>query len=432
MRWIKKIFPALLAFVILCSSSSALAISLSSKGGFVLNANTYEEVYSYNGDTPMVPASMTKVMSLYVIYDAMAKGAVTKDTQIPISPQLAAYSRDPGYSNVYLSSGATYSLDELLSAIVVVSANAAVMAVGDYLFGSEANFVSRMNQFVSDWGLNAWFADCTGVSSQNRISPRSMATVANRLIADYPDVLNYSSQTSINFRGTGYSSTNKMLPGRQFDYTGTQGLKTGTTSAAGCCFTGTVERDGVRLISVIMGAPATNIRYTDSIKMLDYSFAKIAETQKNPEIPSPTPEDIANQNAVAISDATRIFINDCEIPAYISRGSVQKDLVMIDDLVNYGFDISYDQKTNTVTVYNNRDKEINAYPSSEIETAAGVDISNTETAAVLLIDGEGDKGTYAAEIFDLNGYLAIDVNELVHMGWVMKNENTKMVIVVTR
>lgn len=429
MRRFKNIFPALLAVVILCSSTSALAVSLSSKGGFVLNADTYEEVYSYNGDTALVPASMTKVMSLYVIYDAMAKGAITKETQIPISPQLAAYSRDPGYSNVYLTSGAYYSLDELLSAIVVVSANAAVMAVGDYLYGNETNFVARMNQFAADWGLNAWFADCTGVSSQNRISPRAMATLANRLVTDYPDVLNYSSQTSISFRGTPYSSTNKMLPGRQFDYFGTRGLKTGTTSAAGCCFTGVVERDGTRLISVIMGAPATNIRYTDSIKMLDYSFAKIAEEQQNTVIPQPSPETVTQTTPVS---NTRIYINDCEIPAYVSYGSVQKDLVMVDDLANYGFDVSYDSATNTVTIYNNRDKELNPYPADEIENPTDVSVNGTAPAAVLLIDGADDKGTYAAEVYDVNGYVAIDINELVHMGWVMKNDKTSTVVVVTR
>ena len=288
MRKFKKILPLALVLAAALNITSAYAISIASRGGFVMNANTCEELYGYNADTLMVPASMTKVMSLYVIYDAMAQGRVAKDTQIPVGSSLAAFSRDPGYSNVCLSAGATYSLDELLGAIVVVSANAAVMAVGDYLYGSEANFVARMNEFVGTWGLDAYFADSTGVSARNKITPRSMATLANRLVTDYPDILNYTTRTSINFRGTTYYATNKMLPGRDYDYEGTQGLKTGTTSAAGACFTGTVVRNGVRMISVIMGAPATNTRYTDSITMLDYAFSK-AEAQPEPQVSAPEP-----------------------------------------------------------------------------------------------------------------------------------------------
>lgn len=102
--------------------------------------------------------------------------------------------------------------------------------------GSEANFVDEMNNWLSAWGVNGYFVDCTGVSSRNKISPRGMATVANRLISDYPDVLNYTSLTFLNFRGYTYYPTNKMLPGGAYEYEGADGLKTGTTSAAGCLF----------------------------------------------------------------------------------------------------------------------------------------------------------------------------------------------------
>lgn len=114
MKFCRKFLPLFVAFGVILNLSSAYAIGISARGGFVLNANTCEEVYSYQGDTPMVPASMTKVMAAYVIYDAMAQGRISKDTMIPVGSALAAYSRDPGYSNVYLSAGASYSLDELL------------------------------------------------------------------------------------------------------------------------------------------------------------------------------------------------------------------------------------------------------------------------------------------------------------------------------
>ena len=174
LRFIKKIVPLFIAVAVLTSGMSAFALSLSCRGGFVLDSQTYEALYEYNADTPMVPASMTKILSLYVIYSHLADGSLTKETQIPVGRELAAYSRDPMYSNVALTAGATYSVDELLAAICVVSANAAVMAIGDYICGSEAGFVNEMNNWLSYWGVNGWFVDCTGVSSRNKISPRGM------------------------------------------------------------------------------------------------------------------------------------------------------------------------------------------------------------------------------------------------------------------
>ena len=117
----------------LLSSVSAYAVSISARGAFVLDSETGEALFVHIPDTPIPPASMTKILSLYVIYSHLADGSLSKDTQIPVGRALANYSRDPGYSNVYLDAGATYSVDELLGAICVVSANAAVMAIGDYL-----------------------------------------------------------------------------------------------------------------------------------------------------------------------------------------------------------------------------------------------------------------------------------------------------------
>ena len=391
MKSLKRILPLAVAVALILNATSAFALSISSRGGFVLNANTNEEVYGQNADTPMVPASMTKVMSLYVIYSHLADGSLTKETLIPVGSAIAAYSRNPNYSNVPLSSGASYTVDELLGAICTVSANAAVMAIGDYICGSEAGFVNEMNNWVRTWGLNAWFADCTGVSSQNRISPRSMATLANRLVTDYPDVLQYTMAGSINFRGTTYYATNKMLPGKAYDYYGTVGLKTGTTSAAGCCFTGVVDRDGTRLISVVMNAPSTNMRFTDSIKMLDYSWEQLASQQAAaPQYTEPEPKDYI------VATDLRIYINDWEIPTYLHTGSGTSGVIMVNDLADYGFDISYDVYTDTVTITNNVGKEITAGPSYDemglYDESERFAVSDMEPAKVLLKNGPDDLG----------------------------------------
>lgn len=422
------------ALTIVFSSVSSYAISLSSRGAFVLDSDTGEALFVHNADTAIPPASMTKIMSLYVIYSHLADGSLSKDTQIPVSRALANYSRDPGYSNVYLNAGATYSVDELLKAICVVSANAAVMAIGDYISGSESAFVAEMNNWISSWGVNGYFVDCTGVSSSNRISPRGMATVANRLITDYPDVLNYTSLTFLNFRGQTYYPTNKMLPGGVYEYEGTDGLKTGTTSAAGCCFTGTATRNGKRLISVVMGASSTNMRYVDTIKMMDYSWDLLSQRGDSVYVDE-TPKDYI------VATDLRCFVNDWEIPTYIHYGTEENGyqdcaVVMLGDLADYGFDISYDLDSDTVTIINNTDKDLTAGPNygeqSWYDDETKLQLSDWEPAKILLKNGYDDPGVYAERTFDINGSGAIAIDELWHMGTVVWNEKYNLVVVVTR
>lgn len=422
------------ALTIVFSSVSSYAISLSSRGAFVLDSDTGEALFVHNADTAIPPASMTKIMSLYVIYSHLADGSLSKDTQIPVSRALANYSRDPGYSNVYLNAGATYSVDELLKAICVVSANAAVMAIGDYISGSESAFVAEMNNWISSWGVNGYFVDCTGVSSSNRISPRGMATVANRLITDYPDVLNYTSLTFLNFRGQTYYPTNKMLPGGVYEYEGADGLKTGTTSAAGCCFTGTATRNGKRLISVVMGASSTNMRYVDTIKMMDYSWDLLSQRGDSVYVDE-TPKDYI------VATDLRCFVNDWEIPTYIHYGTEDNGyqdcaVVMLGDLADYGFDISYDLDSDTVTIINNTDKDLTAGPNygeqSWYDDETKLQLSDWEPAKILLKNGYDDPGVYAERTFDINGSGAIAIDELWHMGTVVWNEKYNLVVVVTR
>ncbi len=441
-RKVSRLFKLITVFAVtaalLCGSLSVYAVSISAKGGIVLDQSTGEALYEYNADTAVVPASMTKLVALYVIYSHIANGSLSKDTLIPVGSALAAYSRDPGYSNVYLTAGESYTLDELLGAICVVSANAAVMAVGDYICGSEAGFVNEMNTLIANWGVNGYFVDCTGVSSRNKISPRGMATVANRLITDYPDILNYSSLTSINFRGTMYYPTNKMLPGGAYEYFGADGLKTGTTSAAGCCFTGTASRDGKRLISVVMGSTSTNMRYVDTIKMMDYSWDILAQ-RGNAGYKEPTVNNKPKDYIVATD--LRCFINDWEIPTFIHYGNEQNGyqdcaVVMLDDLKDYGFDVSYDLATDTATVINNTDKDLTAGPNYGEQYSYGenekLEISDWEAAKVLLKNGPNDPGIYAQNTFDINGRGAISIDELWHMGTVVWNEKYNLTVVVTR
>lgn len=377
-----------------------------------MEAGSGDELYGYNADTAMAPASMTKVMAVYAVYDAMERGSITKDTVITIGPALAEYSRNPEYSNVRLGANTGYSLDELLQAVFVVSANAAIMAIGDYLYGSETNFVARMNQFVSDWGINARFADCTGVSPNNRVSPRAMASIANRLVTDYPDCLSYSSRTSINFRGQTYYATNKLLRGKNYDYIGAVGLKTGTTSAAGACLTAVAERGGIRLISVVMGAPYSDARYTDSIRMLDYAFNAAANRMTAPE-----------PNAHLIE----AYVNDMPIPAFYEEGNESVILVRIEDLSKNGFDVSYEENGSLIYAVNNDQRESIGHTDM---SADGLVISARRNTEIVLRQNPDDYGMCASPIYDISGKAAIDIRDLAFMGWVKINDGKA--IAVTR
>lgn len=401
-----------------------------------MDAETGETLFIHNADSLAAPASMTKLLALYVIYSHMASGELDKNTQIPVSSALAAYSRDPGYSNVYLTAGESYSLDEMLKAICVVSANAAVMAVGDYICGSEENFVTEMNYWLGIWGVDGYFVDCTGVSSSNRISPRGMATVAQKLLSEYPDILNYTSLTYLNFRGDSYYPTNKMLPGGAYEYAGADGFKTGTTSAAGCCFTGTAERNGKRLISVVMGENSTNMRYVDTIKIMDYCWELLdSRGESEQTYVDSTPKDFI------VATDSRCFINDWEIPTFIHYGTEDNGyqdcaVVMLDDLKDYGFDVTYDINSDTVTVINNTDKDLTAGPNyGEQETYVTDEklaLSNWEPAKILLKQNPADPGVYAERTFDINGRGAISIDELKYMGSVIWNQKYNLTVVVTR
>lgn len=421
------------AICIILSSMSAFAAGISARGAFAIDAETGEALFIHNSDSLAPPASMTKLLALYVIYSHMASGEIDKDTQIPVGYELAAYSRNPEYSNIYLTAGETYSVDEMLKAICVVSANAAVMAVGDYICGSEQNFVTEMNYWLGLWGVDGYFVDCTGVSSQNKITPRGMATVAQKLVTQYPDVLNYTSINYLNFRGDSYYPTNKMLPGGAFEYAGADGLKTGTTSAAGCCFTGTAERNGKRIISVVMGENSTNMRYVDTIKIMDYCWELLDSRNKSAEYIDTTPKDFI------VAADSRCFINDWEIPLFVHYGAEEDgccDVVMLDDLKDYGFDISYDLESDTVTVINNTDKDLTAGPNyGEQETRITDEklaLSNWEPAKILLKTNSSDPGVYAKTTFDINGRGAIAVDELKYMGSVIWNQKYNLTVVVTR
>ncbi|MDR0951931.1 MAG: S-layer homology domain-containing protein [Oscillospiraceae bacterium] len=267
---------ALALLLLLMSLPSAFAATVGGKyvaaqGLFILDYDTGLELYSQNADMALVPASMTKVMSVYLMYEALERGEIAPDTVVPISEKVYRLSHDYSYINTApLSYTDTYYVDEMIDLILVFSASASVVAMAELISGSEEAFVERMNAKASELGINATYYDCAGIKD-NYITPRSMALLASRLITDYPLALDITKKPSTTFHGVSYKSTNLLLADQYYE--GADGLKTGTTNAAGCCFTGTAVRNGVRLITVVMKSPSNIQRYIDTKTLLDYGFS---------------------------------------------------------------------------------------------------------------------------------------------------------------
>ena len=272
----KKILAVFLT-VALCLGGSmpyAHALNFAAESAFVMDGDTGEELYSYNGDVARVPASMTKVLTAYIIYQELEAGTITLETPVKISHNVAVKSRDLNYPTaVPLTEGATYTVDTLLHLIMIPSTSASCIAMAEHISGSESAFVTRMNATAKSLGLNATYYNCHG-AQPNYITPRSQATLTKIFIDTYPDILRITSKSGFSFNGTYYNNTNHLL-NTMAPYEGLDGFKTGTISQAGYCVTTTAVRNGRRVIAVVMKSTSDAQRFADSRQLLDYGFEQI-------------------------------------------------------------------------------------------------------------------------------------------------------------
>lgn len=261
--------------------------------GVLMEAQTETVIYQKDSDTRRSPASITKIMTLILIFDALEKGNLKLDDIVTTS----AYAKSMGGSQVFLEEGETQTVETLIKCIVIASGNDASVAMAEHICGSEQEFVRHMNERATELGMkNTHFEDCCGLtdSSNHYTTARDIAIMSRELITKYPKILEYSSIwmeniTHVTKQGTkefGLTNTNKLL--RSYD--GCVGLKTGSTSLAKYCLSAVAKRNKITLIAVVMAAPDYKVRFKDAASMLNYGFSRCSlyideKMQPLPEVP---------------------------------------------------------------------------------------------------------------------------------------------------
>lgn len=297
------LFFAVLAMMSLGSNGKAFAeeqLNMSAESAILADADSGRILFQKNPDELLPPASMTKMMTEYIILESVKQGKISWNQKISISEYAHNVSQKRSLSNVPLRIDDQYSIKELFEATAIYSANGAAIALAETLGGTEENFVKMMNEKAAAMGLKDYkFINCTGLNSsdlvglnpnasatdeENLISARSAAMIAYRLLQDYPEILQTSSIAKKTFReGTTdaikMDNWNWMLPSLVYKYEGVDGLKTGSTPTAGYSFTGTAKRNGIRFITVVMKTESYKARFAETRVLLDYGFANFMKKE---------------------------------------------------------------------------------------------------------------------------------------------------------
>ena len=251
----------------------AVNMDLPVKSAVLMDVATGTVLYEQNAHEALAPASVTKVMTMLLIMEAIDSGAIGWQDMVTTSETAAA----KGGSQVYLKVGESMSVSDMVKAIAVSSANDCACAMAEHIAGSETAFVEKMNQRAKELGMNdTHFVNCTGldddaVAADHKTSAHDIAVMSRQLLKNHPDIKKYTTIWMDTLRnGTfGLSNTNKMV---RF-YPGATGLKTGFTSKAGYCLSASAQRDGMELVAVVMGAKTSAERFSACKSLLDYGFS---------------------------------------------------------------------------------------------------------------------------------------------------------------
>lgn len=251
------------------------SLQLESSSAVLMEGSTGQLIYEKNKDEQLHPASITKIMTLLLIYEALDEGRFTMDDEVTVSEHAASL----GGSQVFLEPNEVQTVETMIKCIAIVSANDASVAMAEFVSGTEEEFIDRMNTRAKELGMkNTNFVNSYGLDDDNHYSTAyDVALMSRELIIKFPDISNYSTiwidtivhKTKKGESEFGLSNTNRLV---RF-YEGITGLKTGSTGLAKYCLSATAKRDNMDLIAVVMASPTTKERFNEARKLLDYGFA---------------------------------------------------------------------------------------------------------------------------------------------------------------
>lgn len=315
----------------ICAENS---VEISAESAVLIEGSTGHIIYEKDKDSRRAPASITKIMTLLLIFEAIENGQFTLEDSVSVSEHAASM----GGSQVYLEPYETQTVNDMIKCISIASANDAATAMAEFIAGSEEAFVNKMNEKAKELGMdNTNFVNCCGLDVDNHYSTAyDVALMSRELITKYPQISNYSTVwmdkiTHVTKKGTsefGLTNTNKLV--RTYD--GITGLKTGSTSIAKYCLSATAKRDEMDLIAVVMTAPDYKVRFTEAAKLLDYGFANCSLFSDDNSDLQLEPLKISK----GVKDTISICINDkftylCSNG--ISKSDIQKEPIFSENIV---------------------------------------------------------------------------------------------------
>ena len=351
--------------------------SIAAKHAIAVEVSTGKVLYEQDAQTPASIASISKLLSVYLVYEALEKGDIQLDTMVDISDYPYSLTANTELSNVNLDAR-SYSVSDLLNASLITSSNSAIIALAEKIAGSEAAFVDKMKAKVAEWGItDATIVNTSGLDNSdlgeniypgskpddsNQFSALDVAIIARRLILDYPQVLNITSLNAYDFGGYTYYSTNQMLSEGTHARGGVDGLKTGTSNSAGSSFVATTTQANMRIITVVLnatdGLTNSDNRFVETNNLMNYVYnnysaitlVKKGEAFENSSVKlfngtkasSPavaTADLLAIQKNTSEQPVTATFTsNQSEFDAPITSGTVVGQLKIVDnDLISVGY-----------------------------------------------------------------------------------------------
>lgn len=282
--------------------TSDTAVEVTAPSAILMEMTTGTVLYEKDADTARPPASVTKVMTMLLIFDALAEGKIQLEDKVTTSE----YASSMGGSQVFLETGEKQTVETLLKCISIASANDACVAMAEYISGNEEEFVRQMNLRAEGLGMkHTHFVNCNGLDAEgHETSARDIALMSRELLLKYPEIHNYctiwmENITHTTSKGSSefiITNTNKLI--RQYEYA--TGLKTGSTGKAKFCVSATAEKNGVSLIAVIMGAEDSKARFKDAVTLLNYGFGK-CQMYTDEKMPSLDPISVTGSIQESIS-----------------------------------------------------------------------------------------------------------------------------------